>query len=222
MSPVVRVRLGSDGTIAVPVSDDDDNIVRCRWANLSLDECAGVSNGFPEAVLDGFLEAVLDEQACTIPYTVNGTAGYYAVALHIEDFLFPTDTVPLSSVPLEFLILVSQPMSNCTNKSTIVNPVMHNNDCVDILVNSIYNESIVARSDCGPNLSIIDINLQSPSGLTKSPFLAGPGLNEWHIEVFWTPTPSQIEKHVLCFTASDSEFTSSDQISIFLVVTSNF
>ena len=141
MSPVVRIRQGSDGTITVPVTDDDNDVVRCRWANFLFNECAEACDAFPGAVLD--------EQRCTLQYTNNGTSGYYAVALQIEDFPSPTDTTPLSSVPLQFLVLVSQTTSNCSSKPTIVSPNLNNNDCVCVLVDVIFNESVIARSDCG-------------------------------------------------------------------------
>ena len=35
-----------DHTIRIPVTDPDNDIVRCRWA-VGQDECDGICNGFP-------------------------------------------------------------------------------------------------------------------------------------------------------------------------------
>lgn len=64
--------------------------------------------------------------------------------------------------------------------------------------------------------------MQSPTGMTKSTLLSGPGLTERHVDVVWIPRLSQIGVQILCFSVIDSAFTSSDQICINLVVTSNF
>ncbi len=34
------------------VSDPDQDIVRCRWSNVTLNECGNVCNAFPNAILD--------------------------------------------------------------------------------------------------------------------------------------------------------------------------
>ena len=34
------------------VEDTDGDVVRCRWANSSLNECGGVCNAFPFGTLD--------------------------------------------------------------------------------------------------------------------------------------------------------------------------
>ena len=44
------------------VSDADGDIVRCRWADLAQEECAGVCEVFP---------ATLDQVGCTLLATVN-------------------------------------------------------------------------------------------------------------------------------------------------------
>jgi hypothetical protein len=41
--------------------------------------------------------------------------GWYAVAIQIEDFINQTDTTPLSSVPIQFLINVLEVNKNCAD-----------------------------------------------------------------------------------------------------------
>ena len=46
----------------LPVSDADGDVVRCRWAESALSECAGVCEVFP---------ATLDQVGCALLATVN-------------------------------------------------------------------------------------------------------------------------------------------------------
>ena len=39
---------------------------------------------------------------CELQYVAPSLIGDYAVALQIEDFMSPTDVIPLSSVPVQF------------------------------------------------------------------------------------------------------------------------
>ena len=65
----------------------------------------------------------------------------YAVALQIEDFASKTDTVPLSSIPLQFVIEVFNSSAPCvSNQPEIVGATR----CIG--VSSTYHERIVAQS----------------------------------------------------------------------------
>ena len=78
---------------------------------------------------------------CNIQYTANETTGLYAVALQIEDFASTADTLPLSSIPLQFIIEVYNSTAPCpSNQPKIVGGTR----CVR--VSSTYREHIVAQS----------------------------------------------------------------------------
>ena len=78
---------------------------------------------------------------CNIQYTANETTGLYAVALQIEDFASKTDTEPLSSIPLQFVIEVFNSSAPCaSNQPEIVGATR----CIG--VSSTYQERIVAQS----------------------------------------------------------------------------
>ena len=78
---------------------------------------------------------------CNIQYTANETTGLYAVALQIEDFASTADTLPLSSIPLQFIIEVFSSTAPCgSNQPEIVGGTR----CVQ--VSSTYRERIVAQS----------------------------------------------------------------------------
>ena len=90
-------------TIVVADIDVGDT-VRCRWAvnNGSLnsngyDECASVCAPTLPA---GYM---LFPDNCTVAFTVNDT-GYFAMTIQIEDYLTPTSLVPMSSVPIQFVV----------------------------------------------------------------------------------------------------------------------
>ena len=95
-TPPLRLQSGCTYTIPLPVSDPDNDIVRCRWA--VGDECRTVCNQFTGAVLD--------TNTCTITYTANYGTGIKAVAIMIEDYAPGSRHRPLSSVALQFLVLV--------------------------------------------------------------------------------------------------------------------
>jgi hypothetical protein len=48
--PVIRVRVNVSQTIKLPVSDPDGDTVRCRWANSTLRECAGIEKQLKNVV----------------------------------------------------------------------------------------------------------------------------------------------------------------------------
>ena len=83
---------------------------------------------------------------CNIQYTANETTGLYAVALQIEDFASTADTLPLSSIPLQFIIEVYNSTEPCaSNQPEIVDSTR----CVQ--VSSTYREHIVAHSGGSKN-----------------------------------------------------------------------
>ncbi|CAC5424636.1 unnamed protein product [Mytilus coruscus] len=53
MQPIVRFNYGCDYTLKIPVSDDDGDVVRCRWSTKTPnDECSGVCETLSGAYLE--------------------------------------------------------------------------------------------------------------------------------------------------------------------------
>ena len=71
--------------------------------------------------------------------------GYYTVAIQIEDFAYSTDTVPLSSIPLQFLVN-SVNISNCTQEPVIVDATLPNNAFLNISVGNSMSWFITAQT----------------------------------------------------------------------------
>ena len=205
-SPVLRIQEGCNHTIRVPVTDPDDDTVRCRWA--VGDECAGICNGFPGAVLD--------PDTCTLSYYANQGQGFRAVALMIEDFQ-PGSTTPLSSVALQFLVLVVDTMRSCSVSPAFVPPTPHDGSCIAIPSGHTLSLRLVANSGSEGD-SITEIQTVSPAGLMKSSLFADTDPGVSYVIIMWTPAAEQQnEIHLFCFTATNSAQLSSSQSCIQLL-----
>ena len=139
------------------VEDDDGDFIRCRWAESSLGECGGVCQTFPAnlnetAVRHNCTICVARSYIiltilyhfkliqCALQYQATGLIGRYAVAIQIEDFASPTDTLPMSSVPLQFLVLVYSSSESCTSS----NATMPARSCMPF--NTSWQETITVHS----------------------------------------------------------------------------
>jgi len=83
---------------------------------------------------------------CNLLFPATGAAGLYAVALQIEDFATPTSTLPLSSVPLQFLVFVSTSNTPCSSRPEFVPPTRVDASCIGVPFNTTYDEPIIAQS----------------------------------------------------------------------------
>jgi hypothetical protein len=116
--PVIYKQINIQQVYVVQMSDFDGNdILKCRWSNSSgnlngYDECGGVCNGVPGANLI--------RPNCTIVFTLTTPNLYAAVALQIEDFYNSAATVPMSSVPLQFLFYGYPAPSGCNTPPAII------------------------------------------------------------------------------------------------------
>ncbi|XP_071124643.1 integrin beta-like protein C [Mytilus edulis] len=211
MQPVVRFSYGCDYTLKIPVSDDDGDVVKCRWSKLTPnDECGGVCE-----TLNG---SYLDQSSCVLTYNATQSTGWYAVALQIEDFQKTTDTVPFSSVSLQFLIFVANSSESCASRPILPQNIITDGSILHSSANKIFNESIIARSGAA-TLRVTAIDTVSPIGMIKSAlFPFGTSGREWFVTVTWTPMKSQIGTHLFCYTAVDNLGQTSDQTCATLVV----
>ena len=120
-SPVLRLQQGCNHTIVLAVSNPDDDIIRRRWAVST--ECAGICDKIPGAFLDS--------NSCTIHYEATRGAGFKPVAVMIEDF-FPGMQISLSSVALQFLILVVDSNEPCSLQPEFVEPTLPSGLCLAV------------------------------------------------------------------------------------------
>ncbi|CAG2226257.1 unnamed protein product [Mytilus edulis] len=193
MQPIVRLQLGCNHTITIPVSDPDNDDVRCRWAIHDRDECGDIC--------DSFSGANMYERECTISYSPK-RFGWYGVAVQIEDFNSTESMEALSSVPLQFLVVVFSSNTTCSSKPSFVAPTRVDGSCIGIPFNTTYFEPLVSRSG-SQKVSIREIQTASPQGMLKSK-LEVYANREWYVNVSWTPDNGQVGPHIFCYTALDS------------------
>ena len=82
---------------------------------------------------------------CRLTYPANGSLGWYAIALQVEDFISASSTVAMSSVPVQFLVRVQ----NITIPSGVTAPTFVGTTPADgscIVVGSVYQQRVTARS----------------------------------------------------------------------------
>ena len=206
-SPVLRLQANCNHTIRIPVTDPDNDIVRCRWA-VGYAECGGICDGFPGADLD--------LESCSIMYTANQGVGFKAAAIVIEDFL-PGSTVPMSSVGLQFLVLVVNTMSSCSVTPEFIPPTLEDDSCVEIPPGGTFHTMLVAVSGSTDD-NITEIQTVSPAGMEKSDLFLNEDFNAFYVNITWTPTSHQEnDTHLFCFTATNSAGLSTSQVCIELL-----
>ena len=94
------------------------------------------------------------QRQCQLKYEAIGRSGWYAVALQIEDFASPTAAVPLSSVPVQFLVLVFSSDQPCSQKPEFVGVTRVAGSCIDIPFNTTFHEPLIAITG-GPDVRCI-------------------------------------------------------------------
>lgn len=69
------------------------------------------------------------------------------MALQIEDFLSPSDTTPLSSVPLQFLVdVMNSTSTSCAEQPMLVGETPTDGSCVPVELDTTYTANIIATS----------------------------------------------------------------------------
>ena len=203
--PILRLQSGCHYTIPITVSDPDGDIVRCRWA--VGDECKSVCNAIPGAVLSS--------ATCTITYHANNGTGYKAVAVMLEDFVSGS-SLPLSSVALQFLVLVVSSSQPCSHKPKFILPTPSSGSCVPIPPGGTYTTQLRAYSGYS-GASISKIQIASSIGVKRGSLTRITSTRNYYVNIQWTPQSSQQKLiHHFCFVAINSDGISSEQTCIYI------
>ena len=206
-TPLLRLQANCNHKIRIPVTDPDNDTVRCRWG-VGAAECG--------SICDRFSGADLDPESCSITYTANQGVGYRAAAIVIEDFL-PGSTVPMSSVGLQFLVLVFHQTQPCSVTPEFIPPTLEDDSCVAIPPGGTFHTILVAASG-NTSDSITEIQTESPAGMEKSDLFQKEISNVFYVNITWTPTTEQENAvHSFCYTATNSAGLSSSQVCIDLL-----
>ncbi|PIK62308.1 Deleted in malignant brain tumors 1 protein [Apostichopus japonicus] len=145
------------------------------------------------------------------------TVGLFGVAVQIEDFLTPASTIPLSSIPLQFLFEVIEGDGTCVDAPVYGPTVLPVESCIGVSPGSTFTTRITAIVST-PTRSIVSINTVSPIGLSTTPVQQVPGsADAYFVDVTFTSANLAQLQEIFCFVAEDSGGLTSNQRCIFLV-----
>ncbi|CAF0900441.1 unnamed protein product [Rotaria sordida] len=177
ISPI-QVPVNTLTNIEIPVIDADNDYLKCRWAQdtTTFDECGDVCQMAPGSILE--------EEDCTITFnSTNKTVGdYYALTLMVEDFYDKTTNISLSSVPIQFLVLIVN-TSTCSLKPTITSTLP---DCSPIQVGVQFNFTLTVTQGCS-GTTVKDVFTMPPLYMYKGSLIQNGTNNVWIVTETWTP-----------------------------------
>ena len=200
-TPVVNLKEFCNHTLPLSVSDPDNDVVKCRWGE-GYEECGGVCNKFPNAVLH--------KDNCTITYEAKYGTGAHIAAVMIEDFL-PGSDIPLSSVSLQFVVQVYSSDEGCDELPHFIPPTFTPGSCIAIPPNRNFSTKLIAKNG-KPTAVISEILTVSPSGFIKSPVEYSSDNDAYYVSISWHPEEEQLNKtHSFCYTAVNSLGDAGDQ-----------
>ncbi|CAF1317202.1 unnamed protein product [Rotaria sordida] len=201
--------------IDIPVSDfNTGDDVRCRWAvnevNGSFKECS-------EICYPGGLPNDTTLSNCTISLTGLISNVWYPIALQVEDFINKTSTVPMSSVPVQFLIYVQ-----ATPACTILPVIVSLTDCLEVQVGVTTNFTLYIENLCNSSATITEVMItEKISGMTAGSVKNSTTNTLSYIQLTWTPQSSQIGTQKLCAYAHNSLLVRSKQYCVTFTVTTS-
>ena len=157
---------------------------RCRWSQntTAVNECGSACQSVPGGTIDA--------NNCILTFNSFGTSlnGYYYVAaIMVEDFINATSLVPLSSIPIQFLIqIVAAPI--CSLKPTINSTL---SACTAIQVGVQFSFTLTVTTGCS-GTTIVDVNTNPPLYMYKGVLTTVGTTNVWTIDETWIPTSNQL------------------------------
>ncbi|UJR14633.1 hypothetical protein I4U23_001627 [Adineta vaga] len=211
--PIIYKQINIQHVHVVQMSDfDGTDVLRCRWSTTTgninnYNECGGICSGVPGAVLI--------QTNCTIVFTLTAASWYAGVALQIEDYFNTAATVPMSSVPLQFLFYGYPAPTGCTTSPVIIGN-RPNRACIGTPIGSNVTEYVIVQTFC-PGQTIVNFVSSAPVGMTKSAIL-NPSANIYHLILRWIPTADQYGPQSFCAGAIDNANLQSNQWCITFLV----
>lgn len=114
----------------------------------------------------------------------------------MEDFINTTSTVPLSSVPIQFIVkIVAAP--TCLNPPEII---PYGPSCIQLRVGETFKTSLFALNHCGSNVRILDIASVSFPGMQQNN-VQQVNSTLFYKNLTWTPTIDQLGYQIMCTVA---------------------
>ncbi|CAF3333443.1 unnamed protein product [Rotaria sp. Silwood2] len=155
---------------------------------------------------------------CTISFTDLIPDTWYAISIQVEDFINDTSTIPMSSVPVQFLIYVLS-----TPTCLILPLILPLTSCSEVEIGVTINITLYAMNLCGSTVSITDIIVSKRiSGMTAGNLINSTKNSSLvYVTFTWTPQSSQIGQQELCIIAFNNLFVQSISYCVMFTVTSS-
>lgn len=176
--------------IVIPTLDIDNDHVRCRWSNSSL-ECGDVC--YPSTLPS----SISLSSNCILNITGTSLTAWYAGSIQVEDFSTSTSTTALSSIPIQFLIYVYAP--KICPVPTLTGP----STCIDVQVGVSTTVTLTATNNCGSTSNISDILVQSFTGIVQGSLAAVTPPLVYKRDIVYTPLAIQLGPQIVCAIALD-------------------
>ncbi|XP_072905475.1 uncharacterized protein [Hemitrygon akajei] len=233
--PVLRVPQNCNSTYNLTIYEGNGDVLNCRYGLRAKHECIHCNQHH-------FL--TLDQEHCVLQYNGLGTSGVYPVELMVEEYpretillahsdgtqtmysafgdasstLFIQSTKPLSSIPMQFAIIVQKAISECAFgifRPAFIHPTPPNgariyasdSDEINFTINAIsLNERITAFTVVGPH------------GLHKSDTWSMDDRSV-SVNVSWSVGVRGVPKRVpVCFLSTTSSGLQSEPRCIWIVL----
>ncbi|XP_072036771.1 uncharacterized protein [Amphiura filiformis] len=217
--PTEKFYRGCDYELHIPASDPDNDVVRCRYADITLGECNAIQ--FKACGVDT-AGLTIDKKGCILHFNTSDpkvTPGKHAVNVIIQDYLKPFNwktSEALSKISLLFLLDVDEESATCA-KPNIIDPPL----CKTVRPGNTFEMVIVAEAG-DESKPIETISTQRPSGMTESDMMDDPTYpNRKTVTLTWTPTEADIGEHPVSYSALDNGGYTSGRSSTFIYVDDN-
>lgn len=220
----------SNTIIEIPITDDDRDSIRCRWAkaDANFDECGSICHNPNKSAFS------LDELSCKLLFNPNAfNINNYAdptytvepIALQIEDYAMTLDpTKPMSSVPLQFLIYID-PAGHCNLSISLVSPTWPNEACATVPLGETLLGTIAVKTE-SPNNEILSITTINPMNSPNCSNCNNPvrqGSATWIADWSWTPTSNDANRiNLYCYSATDENGLDTPEWCLSLIVGTDY
>ncbi|KYO41527.1 hypothetical protein Y1Q_0006309 [Alligator mississippiensis] len=228
--PVLRVPQNCATLYNLSIWDQDGDVVRCRYGLREELGCAFCKKS-------PFLH--LDEEGCTLMYDGTGSKGMYPVELMAEDFprkmvvlksrarmqeIHPYNASggewieALSSVPLQFTLIVDKPVEDCPfgiRRPMFISPTPDNGDRINVLP---YEDVSFTVTSVSAGERMADLQVLGPHGLHMSGLWMADDLHTVSANVTWESRNANRPRRIsVCFVATTLSGLQSELRCIWIV-----
>ena len=213
MLPIYRLRNFVSYSIKINVADNDFDPYVCLWSQ-GFDQCGGLNNSLPGGIVDNY--------RCYVNFTAQ-IAGFYAVAVTVEDFVVLPVNVSasdyLSQVPIQFIFHVYDSPNPCVTGPIYIGDLV-SDICIYMAVGSTYTTRVRFQVQC-PNATVDSVISANPTGLLTTSLQRDPfDPTIFAFLASFTSNAQQIGQNLFCFAGVDSIGNQGDSACLRFTVSS--